>query len=220
MKKISLILLALLLPLVFFGQVQDNGDFSRAGFDNHGVKDVSISLVAPNMLLDNRLGTLPGAGLKMRVFVAKRFSFDSDLILGRDYLHFGPGIAGLPLWMLASGAGLGFSGDNDNSLTEFLIMGALMLLSAEHFAYHAPVAKGLEISPYLSLLRFKQLNDVMDSESPDGTVSSANAAIGLEINKYVRRMVISAYADFETAYNGSGQGVNLGFCVGYYIRGD
>ena len=187
----------------------------------HTSGDFTISLVAPNILIDSHEGSMPGAGLKLRVFIGKKFSFDSDLVIGRDYLRFGPGMIGIPLWLLASGMGLGLNdvgGETKEDLTSVLVIGAVMVLSGEHFAYHLPVGTSSDFSPYISLLRFKTLNNQPNTESQDEFISNANFAVGIEFNKYVNRFVLSPYADYEIAYNGSGYGFNIGFSVGYYFR--
>jgi hypothetical protein len=115
------------------------------------------------------------------LFVGKRFSLDSDLIIGRNYSRFGPGIIGLPLWYF--GTNLGFDSDHeDNSISNFLFLSAIMILSGEHFAYHIPVKNTTDISSYISLLRFKQMQDARNSENQDKMESSTCFALGIEIN--------------------------------------
>ena len=79
-------------------------------------------------------------------------------------MHFGPGIFGIPiLYFLSEYSGWNdddYPGDESegNTLTEMLIMGALVILSVEHMAYHIPLSPGTDLSPYVSLLRLNQLS--------------------------------------------------------------
>ena len=171
---------------------------------------------SPNMMFNYPYGNNFAGGIKISVFVSKHFSFDSDLVIGKDYTHFGPGIFGLPLWLVFfSPGGLSFSSEEGDSFFSFLAGLVLMIASAEHFAYHFPVASNFEISPYLSLLRIKQLSNVNDQEFPDGIVSGSSFVLGMEFNRYIKNFVISPYAEYNVTYNGSLQGFNFGIYLGY-----
>lgn len=217
MKKLLLISWMCLISLDFFGQSSNEQKTQNLNATSHSFRDVNISLITPNVLYDSQAGTLIGGGLKLRMFVSRRFSFDSDLIVGRDFLHYGPGIVGLPLWCIAASSGINFNSDDGQyqSLAGFLMIGVIMILSGEHFAYHIPVNSNTEISPYLSILRFKQLKNV---QGPNNSVVNGvnyNCAIGIEINQYIKRFIVSPYIDYEMAYNGTGHGINIGFSLGY-----
>lgn len=221
MYRLFTILLLCLFSLGLFGQKLKVLPDENLNHTIHRSGDFTLSIIAPNVLIDNSEGALPGAGLKLRYFVGKRFSFDTDLAIGRDYLHFGPGLIGIPLWLLASGLGLGLNdvgGDSKEDIASIVVVATVMILSAEHFAYHLPVGTSSDFSPYISLLRFKSLKYIRTPESPDEVVSSPNCAVGIELNKYAGRFVMSPYTDFEIAYDGSGHGFNFGFSAGYYFR--
>lgn len=151
----------------------------------------------------------------MRMFVGERFSFDTDLVVGKDYFHFGPGIFGLPL--LIFGAQPGFSTDEQGSFGLFLVSLTLMALSAEHVAYHFPVSNNTEFSPFVSFLRLKQLNmDKSPALAKDDALHVFFVA-GLELNRYYKRFIISPYLEYNVAYSGYSRGFNLGINVGYYF---
>jgi len=208
MKKLTLICWIFLFALSLSAQPQ------KSNRRSHSLGDVSIS-ASPNVLFGSADKTIIAGGLKIKMFVGERFSFDSDLVLGSEYAHFGPGILGLPLWCI--GISSGFNFNSENSLGSVLFMGAIMLLSAEHFAYHIPIENNIDISPYLSLLRFKQISGLQDSKYPDGINSSVYGAIGLEMNKYFNHFVLSPYIDYDFSYSGQGHGPNIGVNLGYYI---
>ena len=214
MKKFLLISCIILSALKIFGQSQNDLNSQTTDRTSHSFGDVSIS-ASPNILFGSTDETIIAGGMKLRMFVGKRFSFDSDLLIGQNYVHFGPGIIGLPLWYF--GTNLGFGSGDENSFASFLFMGAMMLLSAEHFAYHIPIQNNTDISPYLSLLRFKQVTGLQDPKYSDGINSSVYGAIGVEMNKYFKRFVFSPYVDYDISYSGQGHGINIGLNLGYYI---
>ena len=153
----------------------------------------------------------------MRIFVGKRISFDADLVAGKDYIHFCPGIIGLPLWIF--GNELGFSSDIDGSFFGFLFSLTMMALFAEHIAYHFPLKNTTDISPFVSVLRFKQLSLPQDAANPEDNYAHASLVAGIEINKYFKRFVLSPYIEYNIAYNGYMKGFNLGVNAGYYFPG-
>ena len=182
----------------------------------HGAGDITIS-ASPNLVSNFSYETLFAGGIKLSVFMGKRFSFDSDIVFGKDYVHFGPGIIGLPLFLIffAPGEATFDSDEGDTSFGSFMAKIVLMVCSAEHFAYHIPLNNNLEIAPYTSLLRFKQLSNVEGSINPDEIESAICFAIGAEMNTYFKNFVLSPYIDYNNAYNGSLHGLNLGVYLGY-----
>jgi hypothetical protein len=215
MKKLLLIFSLILFPAGLFAQIQDESERLNSGQTVHSKRDVSIS-ASPNILFNTLNGTLMAGGLKLRVFAGERFSFDTDMMFGRNFVQLAPGIVGLPAILLGYELGFG-SGEEDNTFTEFLIMGALILLSVEHFAYHIPVKYYTDISPYVSLLRFRQFTNVTNSENTDGFENSACFAVGLEVNKYFKKFVLSPYADYSIGYSGPIRGFTCGINFGYYL---
>ena len=196
-------------------QIQDEPEPLNSGQTAHSKRDASIS-VSPNILFNTLNGTHIAGGLKLRMFVGERFSFDSDIMFGRNFMQLAPGIVGLPAMLLGYELGFG-SGEEDNTFTEFLIMGALILLSFEHFAYHIPVKYYTDISPYVSLLRIRQFTNVTNSENADGFENSACFAVGLEVNKYFKRFFLSPYVDYSVGYSGPIHGFTCGLNCGYYF---
>jgi len=180
----------------------------------HSKGDVSISL-SGNRLMNDPFGSQFAGGVKIRMFLGKRVSFDSDLAVGKDYVHFGPGLIGLPLWIL--GTELGFSSDEDGSFGLFVFKLVAMALSAEHIAYHFPVKNNTDFSPFISVLRFKQLNIDDINVAPEDNSAHASFVAGLELNQYFKRFVLSPYAEYNIAYDGYVQGFNFGVNFGYYL---
>jgi len=218
MKRILLILGMVLFLSNSFGQSPNDSAPQSSNYTSHYSGETSISLIPSNIFLDSYEGSYIGGGLKLRLFVGKRFSFDSDLILGHDFAHFGLGIIGLPLWYIGLHSGFNFNIVDEQSLKGLLVLGAIMILSGEHFAYHFPVANATDISPYISLLRFKQLKNEQDTVNPDGIVSTTGCAIGIEINQYFRKFIISPYIDYEKTYGIHGYGFNIGISVGITLQ--
>jgi hypothetical protein len=213
MKKLLLAFCIFLISLVLFAQAKDEPVQLNEGQTVHSKKDFSIS-ASPNFLFTTPNGNMIAGGLKIRVFAGKRFSFDSDIMFGQHFMQLAPGIIGLPAILLGYEMGFG-TGEEDNTFTEFIIMGVLMVLSAEHFAYHIPVKGFTDISPYISLLRFRQFTNVANSENADRIEGSACFATGLEINKYFKNLVLSPYADYSKGYSGPIHGFTVGINLGY-----
>jgi len=136
MKNLLITAALFLYSLNIFGQLQNETEPQPFNSALHSLGDVSISL-SGNRLMNDPFGSQFAGGVKIRMFLGKRVSFDSDLAVGKDYLHFGPGIIGSPLWILRSE--LGFLSGDDDSFALFLVKLATMALSAEHIAYHIPV---------------------------------------------------------------------------------
>lgn len=216
MKNVLLIIALHLCSLCLFSQPQNESDTIglKNSFYNHSRGDVSISL-SGNMLMNDPYESVFAGGFKMRMFVGKRVSFDADFLIGKDYIHFGPGIIGLPLWIL--GAELGFSSDDNDSFAGFLISIALMALSAEHIAYHIPLKNTTDISPFVSFLRFSEIDvDIPGTDMQDYNNHTCFVA-GVEVNKYFKRFVLSPYIEYNIAYDGNFHGFNYGVNFGYYI---
>jgi hypothetical protein len=214
MKRPPRSITVLLFSLNLVGQEQNATDSLPLSYNIHSRGDVSISL-SGNRIMNDPFGSQFAGGVKIRMFLGKRVSFDSDLAVGKDYVHFGPGLIGLPLWIL--GAELGFSSDEDDSFALFLIKLAAMALSAEHIACHFPVKNNTDFSPFISVLRFKQLDIDDINADPEATYSHTCFVAGLELNQYFKRFVLSPYVEYNIAYDGYVQGFNFGINFGYYI---
>jgi hypothetical protein len=214
MKKVFVTVTIYLCLLPFLSNPQNSPDSIPLSYNIHSRGDASISL-SGNRLMNDPFGSQFAGGVKIRMFLGRRVSFDTDLAFGKDYVHFGPGIIGLPLWIL--GAELGFSSDEDGSFGWFLFELATMALSAEHIAFHFPVKNNTDISPFISILRFKQLQIDDINVNPEDNYAHASFVAGLELNQYFKRFVLSPYAEYNIAYDGYFRGFNFGVNFGYYI---
>ena len=134
----------------------------------HHKRDFSIFLSTAYLSANSPYNSTLSGGIKMRMFLGERFSFDSGFLIGKDHSQWGFGTVGLPLWMLGMGLFSDEDEDIESQLLRTLILGVVMLLSAEHIAYHIPVQNNLELSPYVSFLRMKQFSEVYSPEDPDG----------------------------------------------------
>lgn len=215
MKKLLLASFIFFYSVLLIAQAKDEPGQLNSGQTVHYKKDISIS-ASPDLLLNTPNGNIIAGGLKLRVFAGKRFSFDTDILFGHHFMQFAPGIIGLPAFLLGSELGFGTE-DSDNTFTEFIIIGALIILSVEHCAYHIPVSRSTDISPYLSLLRFRQFTNVADSENDDKVEASACIGAGLELNKYFKNFVVSPYFDYTKGYSGPIHGFTFGINLGYYF---
>jgi hypothetical protein len=197
---------------------QDEPEFISQKYarPDHYFGDYTLSGSA-NLLLKTPNGVQFAGGLKVRSFLGKRLSFDSDMVFGRDYFHAGPGIVGLPLWIFFWRMG----SENYNEETSFrdlLFKIAVIVLSAEHVAYHIPATNTSDISPYLSLLRYKSSYKFGESSNTLVTNEQFSFALGLELNKYFNRFTVSPYAEFNIGYIDHKQCFNVGVYCGYYLQ--
>lgn len=168
--------------------------------------------VSPNVLIHTPNGVQIAGGFKTRFFVSNRISLDAELVIGRKYIHFGPGLIAVPFLL--------FQPDALNSDYEFDSFGDLFfflgfyMLSFEHVAYHIPLKQFADISPYVSLLRFKSAgkDEFPTSENPGA--AHLSFATGIEINKYFGRFVLSPYIEYNIGYRDHISGINLGVYCG------
>lgn len=221
MKQILFVFVFALLNVTLLGQFQsyqyNNTSITTGRY--HSFRDISIS-ISPNLLLNTPNGTQFAGGVKLRMYLGKRISFDSDLLFGQNYLHFGPGIIGIPLWYFFLENNFDdddFGEDNSSTLSDILFNGVIMLLSFEHTAYHIPVRNYIDISPYVSLLRFRILTDYEYSTNHNMEINQACFAVGLEVNKYYNRFLISPYAEYNIGYSDHMSGLYFGIYCGFYI---
>jgi hypothetical protein len=176
---------------------------------------------SPNILLRTPNGIQIAGGIKLQLFLSKRLSLDADMVLGRDYFHAGPGLIGLPLCLIVSG-GLSRNQefslfDEGGGLSDFLFTIAVIALSFEHISYHIPVKNNLDVSPYLSLLRYKYAYEHGNYSDPDFMGEQLSFATGIQINKYFGRFVLSPYAEYNIGYRNHNPGYNLGIYCGVYF---
>ncbi len=228
MKTLFLTFLTYLLSQAMIAQPMGDKNSWTLNNEGHIFRDYSVSL-SPNILYHSYNKTQMAAGLKGRIFLTKRISIEADFIFGNDYIHYGPGIIGLPIL-----AGLLFTRDwdeydddynndwgSDNTLVEVLAGIGLVLLSIEHTAYHIPVNTKTELSPYISFLRFRTTPEAhyleIDSEVLRST--EASFALGLELNVYTSRFIISPYIEYNKTYHGNISGFFAGVYCGIYFPG-
>ena len=215
MKRFPVIFFLLLLGTTVICQEQSVTTTQKTWRPVHSFGDFSIS-ASPDILLNTPNGAQFAAGIKLRTFISKKISFDSDLVFGHDYIHGGPGLLGIPLWLIFWGGGTNDNG-HEQSFQEFLIKAAIVLLSAEHLSYHFPLKNTADISPNLSLLRYKSSYKYGDYSNPSFAGEQLSYAVGIELNKYFGQMQFSPYAEINPGNTDHIPGYNLGIYCGYYF---
>ena len=224
MKKFLLIcaIFSGCLSLVAYSQFEYNNPDTTVRMNRHKEREM-IFAASPTLLMNTPNGARLVGGVKLGVFLGKRFSVDADLVIGRDYVHTGPGLIGLPLYLIASASNSQndelFSWDDESSLTNFLISIAFVALSFEHISYHIPLAKDVEFSPYISLLRYKYSYVHRNYSDVNFVSEQFSFASGLQINKYFGRFVLSPYAEYNIGYKDHISGFNVGVYCGIYFPG-
>jgi hypothetical protein len=213
MKRTLLLLIVILIMPVIHCQMIETID-RVTDRTNHSFGEFSFA-ASPSLLTHTPNGVQFAGGIRMRMFLSKRISFDSDIVFGRDYIHAGPGLIGIPVWIIASGR----NAETELSLSDFLFVAAAMILSAEHTSYHIPVRNKTDISPYVSLLRYKSSYEYGHYSDVNRDDEQFSWALGLEINKYFKRFVISPYAELNVGYADHVPGVNTGIYLGFFFPG-
>jgi len=211
MKRSVLAFTLILVSFVLKGQDSLSADTLPTGKTFHVYRDFGIA-AAPVYRYDTPTGSSMAGALKMRLFMGKRFSFDSEIVFGKDYLTFGPGLIGIPCWLLLFPSyeeGV----DSFNDLLGIVILAAL---TAEHIAYHIPLKKYTDLSPYISLLKFKAHYGSYIETHPDWE-DGACFGFGLELNKYFNKVVLSPYVEYNQGYGDPHGFVYAGVYLGLYI---
>lgn len=177
-----------------------------------GEKTFSIS---PSFI-DTRSGgvTLAG-GLKFQIFLTDRISLDADLVAAKRYFHGGPGVIALPYWLLMYNQDQVIF-DGEGGFTMFLVMIAAGVMSFEHISYHIPVKNDWEVSPFVSLLRFKQYISPNEMYNDGGQLSFA---AGVQAEKYFGRFFLAPYLEYNVGYRDGIGGINSGVGFGISFPG-
>jgi hypothetical protein len=175
---------------------------------SHTSGETKFSL-SPNILTSPDYGLKVAGGLCFQVFISKRISIDTELVIGKNYVHAGPAVIAIPFWLLVF-SGADMESFNDLGLEEYLFMAAAAVLSFEHISYHIPLNRDMEISPYVSLLRFRSANQNFDKNIED----HLSFAFGAHIDKYFGRFFLSPYAEVNLGYTNFNPGVNTGIGIG------
>lgn len=149
----------------------------------------------PAVVTGSGIGAKMAGGLSFQIFLGERVSLDTELSIGKDYIQAGPGVIAIPFWVLFFSESDMFA-DNNLGLEEYLFMMAAGVLSLEHFSFHIPLKKDLEISPYISLLSFRGNPQSIDMK--DG--SHATFATGIHLNKSYGRLFVSPFAEYSVGY--------------------
>jgi hypothetical protein len=109
------------------------------------------------------------------------------------------------------------SGGGEASISELLFMAAAMVLSAEHISYNIPVKSSMDISPYLSLLRYKSSYKYGNYSNTDVKNEQLSFAVGLEFNKYFKRFLLSPYFEYNMVYVDHISRINAGVYCGIFF---
>ena len=205
MKKIAIVLL-----LIVGNSTINAQDYKTI---NHSLGQ-SILSISPSFLLNTPNGVQLAGGIKFQLFLGKRLSIDADLVFSKDYFHLGPGIIGVPIGLW----GLSFD-DEEAPLQSFLFSVAAVALSFEHLSYHIPVNDDLDISPYVSLLRYKSSYEHKNLSDPDFIGQQLSFASGVQINKYYGKFVFSPYCEYNIGYKDLDSRFNIGIYSGIYFTG-
>jgi hypothetical protein len=194
--------------LVTYSQFKFDVPVRVPNANEHRKLDVMLT-VSPNMLINTPNGIQAAGGFKLQIFLNEHISADADIVLGNEYIHTGPGIIGLPLGLLASVIGL-----NGLHFEESLFLLGFIALSVEHTSYHIPVSNDMDISPFISFLRYKVARPYSYSIDPLRIDEQLSFATGVQINKYFGRFMLSPYAEYNIGYKDHLSGANVGVYFG------
>ena len=121
----------------------------------------------------------------------------------------------VPVWIFFLGSDL--ETDEDSSFSDFLFKLGAMILSVEHTAYHIPVGSRTDLSPYISVLRYKSSYEYGVYSETNRTNEQFSFAAGLELNKYYKRLFLAPYVEFNIGYQDHVPGMNAGIYCGMFF---
>jgi hypothetical protein len=98
-KKIIVSAIVVFIFTVSMSIAQENNASPGMNRGNHSFGDICL-YGSPDILFNTPNTVQFGGGIKFRLFLAKRFSLDADMVFARDYVHGGPGVIGIPIWLL------------------------------------------------------------------------------------------------------------------------
>lgn len=210
MKKRLVLILLLSASLVTYSQINVTG---RGGNTVFPGKDGFIFSVSPTVLLNTPNGQQFAGGFKAQYFLGRRFSIDADLVFSRDYIHFSPGLIVIPLSMII------LNSSDDYTFNEVLGAIVALALSLEHISYHIPVTEKSDISPFVSLLRYKSAYEFGNYSDMNHIAEQFSFAGGVQLNRYAGRFVFSPYAEYCIGYQDHISGFNAGVYFGMVFPG-
>jgi hypothetical protein len=176
---------------------------------NHS-KGQSMLFLSPTVLINTPNGVQFAGGIKYQLFLGNRVSLDADFVFGKDYFHLGTGLIGLPIGLLAIEA-------EDDEWWFFLFGLAAMALSFEHISYHIPVTSDLDISPYVSVFRYKYSYEFNNYSDTTFISQQFSFATGVQVNRYIGKFVFSPYCEYNVGYKDLGSRFNVGVYLGIYF---
>jgi hypothetical protein len=213
MKKWILLLIVLYSCNTGYCQEIYIGRIPKFAIPEHKSGDFSISATA-GLLFNTPNIVQPAGGLKLSVFVGKHISFDSDIMFGRDYVHAGPGIIGIPALMIIAGSDGPYEFESFQGLIALIVIG---VMSLEHVAGHIPVNKTFEITPYISLLRYRWAYEYGVYDETNRINEQFTGTLGLELNKYYKRLLLSPYIETVLGYQDGRVQLNAGISCGIFF---
>lgn len=166
-------------------------------------------LLSPTVLVNTPNGVQLAGGIKYQLFLGNRVSLDADFVFSKDYFHLGTGIIGLPIGLLAL--------EVEDDWWVFLFGLAAMALSFEHISYHIPVTTDLDISPYVSVFRYKNSYEFNNYSDTTFIGQQLSFATGVQVYKYFGKFVFSPYCEYNIGYKDLGSRFNVGVYLGVYF---
>jgi hypothetical protein len=172
----------------------------------HSPGDKSIE-VSPDYITTHGRSPIFGGGIKFRLFITERISFDGDWVIGDGYNHLELASIGIPMWCLL------YNLDPIPENASYLFFKwVAIIISVEHITYHIPLNKNIDISPSIFIWKFKTLNQPDFNKGGQETFG-----IGIEINKYFKNFVLAPYAEYNVTYSDLRSGFTTGIYFGLYL---
>jgi hypothetical protein len=144
------------------------------------------------------------------LYLSQHVSLNANFAAGKGYVQAGPGLIGIPLFIVFNESGI-----SSESIEGFLLKMAFIILSFENLNFHIPVKRNFEISPYMSLLRFK----FIEGGYGKGQETSFNLVAGTRLNIFFTdRFFVSPFVESTWDWSLNGRwGFNGGIQFGFYF---
>lgn len=152
--------------------------------------------------------TIQAYGLDFRYFVSDNISFNSRIVIGKDYFHI-PVLTLITIYGLVSGNSCTF--DIDDSC-----MPVLFLLLSEGATYHLKINENFALSAYINPLGFDYIYGLKKETDQDLEKKIyITCAAGMRYNFVYDQWVVSPYIDYRKIYYSDYEGYGFGINVGW-----
>jgi Outer membrane protein beta-barrel domain len=156
-------------------------------------------------------------GIKGEYMLGKVVGVEFGFTAGKDNIHLGAGTILGPIFLLMNS-----KNNNEDSegggLAELAFMVIAIASMAEHTNYHIRITDGLQLVPFLSLLRYRYMYDRTDPYYP--TTDFLSWSVGTKLSLITKKnwIINASFERSQLYYTGTPSGMQAGINVGYIFK--